>query len=90
MERVSDVRGMARVGCMVSSPTKPLGAWLYVYGERTRRLLRCRVTDVSHPRDKARHIRMRRVVELGYASTVALCGSTRERVIDCPVVVLDE
>jgi hypothetical protein len=89
MERVANVRGMRHTACMVSSPIHPLGTWLWVYGERTGRLLKCRVTDVSAPKDKARHLRTRRIVELGYTVTEALCGSTRERVIDCPVVVYD-
>lgn len=73
---------------MISSPVWPLGTQLWVYGEKTEALLQCTVVDVSHPRDQARHIRTRRVVELSYEVTKALCGSTRERVIDCPVIVV--
>jgi len=88
MTQVAHNRGMSPVACMVSSPVWPLGTRLWVYGEKTGALLDCTVTDVSHPRDKARHIRTRRVVELSFEVTKALCGSTRERVIDCPVVVV--
>lgn len=88
MAQVSRRRDMPVVACMVSSPVHPLGAWLWVYGERTGALLHCRVTDISHPRDRARHIRTRRVVELDWSVTTQLCGSTRERAIDCPVMVI--
>lgn len=73
---------------MVSSPVWPLGTQLWVYGERTGQLLDCTVMDVSHPRDRERHIRTRRVVELSFEVTEALCGSTKERVVDCPVIVV--
>ena len=88
MERVAHVRQMERVGCMVSSPTLPLGTWMYIYGSRTGALRYCRVTDVSHPRDKARHLRTGRIVELDYPNTLALCGSTKDRPERCPVIVV--
>jgi len=88
MSKVAHHRDMPPTACMVSSPTLPLGAWVWVYGQRTGALLRCRVTDVSHPRDKARHLRTGRIAELAYEVTARLCGSTRERVIDCPIVVV--
>lgn len=88
MAQVARNRDMQPSACMVSSPVWPLGTRLWVYGERTGVLLRCTVVDVSHPRDKARHIRTRRVVELDYAVTTALCGSTKGRPIDCPVIVV--
>jgi len=74
---------------MVSSPTLPLGSWVWVYGRRTGVLLRCRVTDVSHPKDQERHIRTGRIAELSYEVTERLCGSTRERVIDCPIITVE-
>jgi len=88
MERVSRNRDMPIVACMVSSPIYPIGAWVFVYGTRTGVLLRCRVTDTSHPRDVERHKRTGRIIEIGWANTKALCGSTRERVIDCPIVTV--
>jgi hypothetical protein len=88
MARVAQLRDMAPAACMVSSPVWPLGTRLWVYGEKTQALLHCTVTDVSHPRDRERHIRTKRVVELSFEVTEALCGSTKERVIDCPVTVV--
>ncbi|HEU5104198.1 MAG TPA: hypothetical protein VFU22_34510 [Roseiflexaceae bacterium] len=90
MENVSLRRDMPIVGCMVSSPRYGLGTWLWVYGANTDTLLRCRVTDVSHPRDAARHIRTRREVELGYTEAQRLCGqeAMRDRPEECPVVVV--
>lgn len=88
MARVAANRDMAPAACMVSSPTWPLGTHLWVHGENTGQLLDCTVVDVSAPKDRDRHIRTRRVIELSYEATTALCGSTRERVIDCPVVVI--
>lgn len=75
---------------MVSRPRGPIGGWVWVYGEKTGALLRCKIVDVSHPRDLARHERMRRVVEISHENARALCGSTKERVIDCPVIVIAE
>jgi hypothetical protein len=88
MTQVARARDMAPVGCMVSSPVHPIGTWVYVYGTRTGVLLYCRVTDASHPKDRARHLRTHRVVELSYEVTEALCGSTHERAADCPVMVI--
>ena len=89
MERVARHRGMEQAGCMVSSPTLPLDTWLYVYGGQTGALRYCRVTDVSHPRDVARHLRTGRVIELDHETALALCGSVRDRPEACPVVVVN-
>lgn len=88
MERVALRRDMQPAACMVSSPVWPLGTDLWVYGEKTQALLHCTVTDVSHPRDRVRHIRTKRVVELSYEVTRDLCGTTRGRPDECPVVVV--
>lgn len=88
MERVARNRDMAQAQCMISSPTEPLGSWLWVYGKATGVLLHCRVTDVSHPRDKARHLRTGRLVEIGFNNTRALCGTTRGSVRECPIMVI--
>jgi hypothetical protein len=88
MEQVAHNRDMPVEACMVSSPVHPLDTWLYVYGERTGALLHCKTVDVSHPRDKARHIRTRRVVELSYESARVLCDTTRGRPDECPVIVV--
>lgn len=90
MAKVAANRDLRPVACMVSRPRGPIGGWVWVYGKRTGALLRCKIVDVSHPRDLARHERMRRVAELSYEVTAAICGSTRERVIDCPVLVIGD
>ena len=73
---------------MVASPIEEIGSWIYVYGVQTDTLLRCRVTDTSQARDRARHLRTRRFVELDYASAQVLCGTTNERPERCPVVIV--
>lgn len=88
MEKVAARRGLAAEACMVSSPIHPVGAHVWVWGERTQVLLRCLVADVSHPRDRARHLRTGRVIELGYASTAAICGNTTGPARACPVWVM--
>ena len=88
MARVSANRDMPPVACMVSSAEHEVGAWLWIYGIRTDVLLHCRVTDVSHPRDRARHRRTKRLIELDYAVTHALCGSVNEPSASCPVVIV--
>lgn len=87
MTRVSRVRKLPIVDCMVSSPYYKIGTWLTVKGLDTGVTLRCRVTDVSGPRDRARHIRTKRIVELDYRVTRAICGETNGSPKDCPVTV---
>ena len=89
MERVARNRHMAIVPCMISSPVLPLGTIVTVYGENTHRALECVVFDVSAPKDKARHIRTKRVIELGYASAEAICGKEhmRDPPTKCPVTI---
>jgi hypothetical protein len=89
MGKVADRRGMERTSCMVSSPTEPLGSWLWVYGENTGKLRHCQVVDVSAPKDRARHLRLRRLVEIAGELEQALCGHRNEPVVKCPVVVYD-
>ena len=88
MARVSANRDMPPVACMVSSAQYAIGDWLWIYGVRTDTLLHCRVTDTSHPRDKARHLRTKRLVELDYAVTRALCGATNEPSAACKVIIV--
>src|SRR5512138_1361196 len=90
MERVSRNRDLPIVGCMVSSPRYPIGTWVWVWGSNTQTLLRCRVTDISHPRDRARHLRTGREVELGYIEAVRLCGrrAMQDRPERCQVIVI--
>ena len=90
MERVSRVRDLRAVECMVSSPYYPVGTWVWVWGRNTNVLERCRVTDVSAAKDRERHIRTKRVVELGYEEARRICGEEhmRDRPEQCPVIVL--
>lgn len=87
MQAVAARRDITPVPCMVSSPVYAVGDWVYVWGRRTGVLRHCKIVDVLHPRDRARHIRTRRWVEISYEVTVALCGSTKGRPTDCPVIV---
>jgi hypothetical protein len=90
MERVARNRGMDVEGCMVSSPFYDIGTRVIVYGPNTDRALSCTVVDVSHPRDRARHIRTKRITELSYPAALALCGRKHinHRPEQCPVVVV--
>lgn len=88
MERVADHRGMARAGCMVASPIYAIGEWVYVYGVQTGALRYCQVTDTSQARDRERHLRTGRIVEIDFQNTAAMCGSTEGRPEQCPVVVV--
>jgi hypothetical protein len=90
MERVARNRGMDVAGCMVSSPFYDIGTRVIVYGPNTDRALSCTVVDVSHPRDRARHIRTKRITELSYPAALALCGRKHinHRPEQCPVVVV--
>jgi hypothetical protein len=90
MERVARNRGMDVEGCMVSSPFYDIGTRVIVYGPNTDRALSCTVVDVSHPRDRARHIRTRRITELSYPAALALCGRKHinHRPEQCPVLVV--
>lgn len=90
MERVARVRDIPQVDCMVSSPRYPLGTWVYVVGLNTGAVERCRITDVSAPKDKARHIRTKRVAELGYEKALRFCGRKHinHRPEQCPILVI--
>ena len=90
MERVARVRDLPPVDCMVSSPRYPIGSWVWVYGWNTDTLLHCRVTDVSQDRDRARHLRTKREVELGYTEAQRLCGRQylNHRPEQCPILVV--
>ena len=90
MERVSRVRDLPPVECMVSSPYYAIGTWVWVWGKNTYSLHYCRVTDISAPRDRDRHIRTKRVIEVGYEEARRICGERhmRDRPEQCPVIVL--
>jgi hypothetical protein len=85
MERVSQNRGMPVVSCMVSSPYEKLGTWLEVKGPKGTKT--CRVTDVSHPKDRARHIQRGLVVELDNRSARQVCGTYDNIPLNCKVRV---
>lgn len=90
MERVVARRDLAPAACNVSSTYYPLGTWVYVWGQRTKVLRHCRVSDVSHPRDVARHRRTGRIIELGYTEAQSLCGyaAMDDPPTACPVTVV--
>lgn len=90
MERVSRNRDLPLAGCMVSSPYWPIGTMIVVYGWNTDRLELCRVTDVSADKDRARHLRTRRVAELGYQEAIRFCGvrHINHRPEQCPIIVV--
>ena len=81
-------RGLAYPACAISSPYWPIGTRVWVYGLATDRLEHCTVIDVSHARDRARHIRTKRVAELGYDEARRLCPSLAGRPDDCPILVV--
>lgn len=88
MERVSRNRGLPIVNCMVSSPYQKIGTWLRVTSLIDGDSLDCRVTDVSAPKDRPRHIASRWAVELDWNSAKILCNINKvgqEPPRKCPV-----
>jgi hypothetical protein len=81
---------MAYPACAVSSPFYAVGERVWVYGRNTDRLELCTVVDVSHPKDRARHIRTRRIAELGFREARRLCGARAmgEPPTRCPILVV--
>lgn len=86
MARVAERRGMAVQGCLISSAYYPLGTHLWVWGVKTKRLKDCTVVDVSADKDRARHRRTKRLIEIAHEDAQELCGSTKSRPTDCPVI----
>jgi hypothetical protein len=89
MERVARNRDMPIVPCMIASPTIPIGSWVWVYGRNTGVVRECRVTDTSAQKDRARHIKLRRI-ELSWEAAVSLCGraAMKDRPEHCPILVI--
>lgn len=89
MEGVNHNRDLPVVDCMISSAYYDVGDWVYVYSVNLDHYERCRVTDVSHPKDVTRHRRLKRIVELGYNEARRLCGVRymEEPPTKCPVIV---
>lgn len=73
MERVAIKRDLPIVHCMVSSPYEQIGTWVTVRSRVNGKVLACRVTDVSANKDRARHKRLKRVIELNWTSAKILC-----------------
>jgi hypothetical protein len=91
MERIAVMRELQVVPCMVSSPRYRVGTWLTIYGRKTGKVLSCNVADVSAPKDTERHLRTKRVVELGWPAAQILCGFkhvAEDRPEACPVLVV--
>lgn len=90
MERAAQLHGLSATKCMVASSWYPLGTWLDVKSHVTERTLRCRVSDVTHPRD-VREVRRRNIViEFGAANIKAMCNLdfvAQEPPRKCPVTV---
>lgn len=89
MERVAQYRDLPQEDCMVSTPyTDNIGSWVIV--ESPYATLQCQITDVSHPRDKARHIRTGTAAELSFEAAKRLCHITRvaeKSKYECPVKI---
>lgn len=90
MERVTERRGLPAVTCMVSSPVYGVGTWVWVWSLNESTLHHCRVTDVSAGKDRQRHLRTKRVIEVGYKEARMICGEDhlQDRPEACPVIVL--
>ena len=88
MAKVAARRDMQPQACMISSAEYDLGTWLWVFGKRTGVLLHCQVVDVSQTRHRQGHIKRRRLVELAWENTMALCGTTKGSSAECPVLIV--
>lgn len=90
MERVSRVRKLPVVPCMVSSPYQKIGTWVQVISLIDGDTLECRVTDVSADKDRPRHIKSHWAVELDFNSAKVLCNISKvgeQPARKCPVKV---
>lgn len=85
-EQVRANRGMPHADCYIASDRHPLGALVRIEGVRTGVWRIAQVTDMSAPKDKARHLRSG-LVELDYACARAICGHVSEPWRECPVIV---
>ena len=93
MEAVSRHRGLPVVPCMIATPlVARVGVWVSVTSGVTGERLRCRTTDVVHPRDQAAHLRTRHYVEFDNRSGRRMCrvryaGQQPRRA--CPVTITE-
>lgn len=86
-QRVAARRGLPTdAGCYISSDWHDIGQWVVVYGRNTGRFVHCLVADVSHPRDRERHMRAS-LFEVDFRAALTLCGSTRLPNRQCPIRV---
>jgi len=76
MEQVAQRRNMPLVDCMISSPWHPLNTWMRIESNVNGEFAYCRTTDVSAPRDQARHKR-RQLIELDWRTAQRLCAISR-------------
>ena len=90
MERVAQRRGMPQTPCMVATPYVALGRWVQVQSRKNGQVLRCRVTDVPHPKDIPLLRKRNIVIELNFSSARILCNIHRtgqEPPRACPVTL---
>lgn len=90
MERVARIRNMRPVACMISSPLYPLGTWVWVRSHVTGITLRCRTTDVSHPKHIPSQLRRRQYVELANGLAWPICRhkyAGQGPIRSCPVSI---
>ena len=99
MERMAKKHGIALDMCHISSAYYPIGTPIYVYGLNTGVLRWCIVSDVSadvdttgrnsSESDRERHKRTKRIIEVGYAEALSLCGKAHinDPPKRCPVIV---
>ena len=72
MHEVAANRNMPVADCMVAYDLARLGDFVWVRSRGTGRLLYCQVTDVSAPKDRARHVRAN-LIELDFSSARQIC-----------------
>src|SRR4051812_13547461 len=69
MGRVSKIRGLPLVGCMIATPfVNKVGVWVTVRSEVTGERTRCRTTDVVRNVDMRAHMATRHYVEFDNTS----------------------
>lgn len=91
MERVVRVRNRQGYNlplspCYIASPTIPIGARVQVKGLNTGKTYICVVADTSRPEHRRGHIK-RKLIEVGWKNTLAICGSYALPNRGCPSFV---
>lgn len=72
-EKVRLNRGLPAADCHIASDWHPLGSFVAIEGQRTGVRRIAQVSDVSAPKDRARHMRDG-LVELSYRCAQDVCG----------------